>query len=278
MPRASSPFPAERRGATLPPSPVACYVAARFHPRRPRAVRRHAVTLPVGAGLGGASVVDLVLQTGPVGKLVLLILLAASVICWGIILERGRTFRIANRETRAFLARFHGGARLAELRDAAEHWHRSPVVALFKAAFHEVSELSLEQGAGVGRVLDADAIEDVERMMARTAAANTRTLERSLTFLATTASTAPFVGLFGTVWGIMEAFHRIGYTGAASLEAYAPGIAEALIATAAGLLAAVPAAVAYNSFLRQVRTMSIEMEEFQYDFTHLLQKRRRRVG
>ncbi|MDH3286000.1 MAG: MotA/TolQ/ExbB proton channel family protein, partial [Acidobacteriota bacterium] len=162
-------------------------------------------------------------------------------------------------------------------RDASEGWQRSPVVSLFKAAFHEVSQLSLESPTGTGRSLDDDAIEDVQRMMSRSAAANIRDMERSLTFLATTASTAPFVGLFGTVWGIMDAFQRIGMTGAASLETYAPGIAEALIATAAGLLAAVPAAVAYNSFYRQVRNMSIDMEEFQYDFTHLLQKRRRKV-
>jgi len=233
--------------------------------------------VPLAAG--GTDVLRLVLEAGPVAKLVLLLLLVASVISWGIIVERSRFFRAASRETRAFLARFHGGARLAELRDLAERWYRSPVVSLFKAAFHEVSQLSLEAGgAGVGRALDEDAIADVQRMMERTAAANTRDLERSLTFLATTASTAPFIGLFGTVWGIMGAFHRIGMTGAASLETYAPGIAEALIATAAGLFAAIPAAVAYNSFLRQVRIMGIEMEEFQYDFVHLLQKRRRRVG
>lgn len=226
----------------------------------------------------GPSVMELILDAGPVAKFVLLLLLIASLVCWGIIVERGRAFRAASRETRAFLAKFHGGARLAELRDLSEKWHRSPVVALFKAAFHEVSQLSVETHSGVGRTLDEEAIADVERMLARTAAANTRDMERSLTFLATTASTAPFVGLFGTVWGIMSSFQNIGMTGAASLETYAPGIAEALIATAAGLIAAVPAAVAYNYFLRQVRVLSIEMEEFQYDFTHLLQKRRRKVG
>jgi biopolymer transport protein TolQ len=235
------------------------------------------LTLPLATGNGATHVLELILDAGPVGKLVLLVLLAASVVCWGIIVERARSFRTAARETRAFLARFHGGARLAELRDLSETWKRSPIVSLFKAAFHEVSQLSLERGSSGGRALDDDAIADVQRMMSRSAAANLRDMERSLTFLATTASTAPFVGLFGTVWGIMDAFQRIGLTGAASLETYAPGIAEALIATAAGLLAAVPAAIAYNSFHRQVRTMSIEMEEFQYDFTHLLQKRRRRV-
>ncbi|MBP7147149.1 MAG: MotA/TolQ/ExbB proton channel family protein [Acidobacteria bacterium] len=233
------------------------------------------------AVVGATSILDLVMAAGPVAKFVLFLLLSASIVSWAIIAERYRTFRVAARETRAFLARFHGGARLAELRDLTEKWRRSPVVALFKAAFHEVSQLSMEAGSaagpGIGRALDEAAVEDVQRMMERTAAANTRNMERSLTFLATTASTSPFIGLFGTVWGIMVSFQNIAEQGAASLETYAPGIAEALIATAAGLAAAVPAAVAYNSFLRQVRIMSIEMDEFQYDFIHLLQKRRRKV-
>ncbi len=227
---------------------------------------------------GGPSIIDLILDAGPIGKFVLALLLLASLVCWGIIVERYRSFRRAHRETRSFLSRFHGGARLAELRDLSEKWHRSPVVALFKAAFHEVSQLSMETRADVGRILDEVAIEDVQRMISRSVAANTRDMERSLTFLATTASTAPFIGLFGTVWGIMDSFQTIGVTGAASMQSYAPGIAEALIATAAGLFAAIPAAVAYNSFLRQIRIMSIEMEEFQYDFIHLLQKRRRKVS
>jgi biopolymer transport protein TolQ len=231
-------------------------------------------SFPLGAQ--SHTLVDLVLQTGPVGKLVLVLLVVASVICWGIVIERYRTFRRAARETRLFVGKFHGGARLAELRDLSERWNASPVAALFRAAFHEVSQLSLETKTGVGRALDEDAISDVKRMMERAAASNTRNMERSLTFLATTASTSPFIGLFGTVWGIMSSFQNIGATGSASLEAYAPGIAEALIATAAGLAAAIPAAVAYNSFLRQVRIMGIEMEEFQYDFVHLLHKRRRR--
>jgi biopolymer transport protein TolQ len=230
-------------------------------------------------GTSGHSIIDLVLQAGVVGQLVLLLLVVASIVSWGIIVERYRTFRRAGRETRAFLAKFHGGARLAELRDLSERWDASPIASLFKAAFHEVSQLSLDppRTTNGGRTLDEDAIADVKRMMERAAAANARSLERSLSFLATTASTSPFVGLFGTVWGIMGSFQQIGATGSASLEAYAPGIAEALIATAAGLGAAIPAAVAFNAFLQQIRIMNIEMDEFQYDFIHLLQKRRRRT-
>jgi biopolymer transport protein TolQ len=237
-----------------------------------------ATALAAGSGGMRSDILSLVLDAGPVAKCVLALLLLASVISWGIIIERTRHFRQANAETRGFLARFHSGARLAELRDVAERWNHSPVVSLFKAAFHEVSQLSLEGQGGVGRPIDDDSVEDVKRMMERAAAANTRSIERSLTFLATCATTAPFLGLFGTVWGIMESFRRIGMSGASNLEAYAPGIAEALIATAAGLFAAIPAAVGYNSLLRQVRVMIIEMDEFQYDFIHLLSKRRRRAG
>ncbi len=225
-----------------------------------------------------SDVLSLVADAGPVAKVVLAILLVASVISWGIIVERWRYFRKASGETRGFLSRFHGGARLAELRDVSERWTHSPVVSVFKAAFHEVSQLSMEGPSGAGRALDEEAVSDVQRMMERAAAANTRNIERSLTFLATTATTAPFLGLFGTVWGIMESFRRIATSGAANLESYAPGIAEALIATAVGLFAAIPAAVAYNSLLRKVRVMISEMDEFQYDFVHLLQKRRRRAG
>lgn len=234
--------------------------------------------MPLGRLLlaAGTNVTQLVMDAGPVGKLVLVLLVVASVVSWALIVERSRAFRRAASETRAFLTKFHGGARLADLADMAKSMARSPVVALFRAAFHEVSQHSVEGSAG--RVLDDNAIGDVERMIARTAAARTRELERSLTFLATVASTSPFVGLFGTVWGIMDAFMRIGTSGATSIESYAPGIAEALVATAAGLVAAVPAAIAYNSFLRRVRVMTIEMEEFQLDFVHMLQKRRRRVA
>ncbi len=230
------------------------------------------------AGGSHADVLSLVLDAGPVAKFVLALLLVASIVSWGITIERARHFRRAGVETRQFLARFHGGARLAELRDLSERWTHSPVVSLFKAGFHEVSQLSLEGKDAVGRALDEDAVADVKRMLERSAAANTRNIERSLTFLATTATTAPFVGLFGTVWGIMDAFRRIGMSGASNLEAYAPGIAEALIATAVGLFAAIPAAIAYNSFLRRVRVFVIEMDEFQYDFVHLLAKRRRKVS
>ena len=217
------------------------------------------------------SVIDLVLQAGPVGKATLLVLLVASIVSWGIILERARTFRRARRETQAFLAKFHSGSRLSDLRDQAQKWTRSPVVGLFKAAFHEVSQLSMD-ASGAGRALDDDAVEDVTRMISRAAAANLRDIERSLTFLATTASTAPFIGLFGTVWGIMTAFQAIGATGASNLAIVAPGIAEALIATAAGLFAAIPAVYFYNHFTHEVKLFAADMDDFALEFLNICER------
>jgi len=219
-----------------------------------------------------ATVLDLVRQSGPMARTVLLVLLGVSVVSWGIIAERWRTFRKAESETETFLERFREGGKLSELREACEPARFSPVVALFKAGFME-----LQRGAGrspsesPGRI-DRRVLDGVQRMLQRTANAQIRGLENALTFLATTASVTPFVGLFGTVWGIMNAFQGIGAAGTASLVAYAPGIAEALVTTAAGLAAAIPAVVAFNHFNRRVRVLSTQMEEFATDFVHLIEQ------
>jgi biopolymer transport protein TolQ len=225
---------------------------------------------------------QMLLGVGPVEWVVLILLTVVSIVCWGIIAERWVTFRKAERQTDSFLERFRSGASLAELRDFVEPLAYSPVVALFKAAFSEISQLRIrpgaEQSAGT-RGLDDAAVADVQRMLERTGEAEMRELERTITFLATTASAAPFVGLFGTVWGIMISFldiyNEYQGSGVPRISEYASGIAAALVATAAGLGAAIPAVVAYNSFLRRIRVMRSEMDEFCYDFVHLLEKKRR---
>ena len=136
---------------------------------------------------------------------------------------------------------------------------------------NEVSQLAMDPSVS-GRALDDDAVEDVKRMMSRTAASNLRDIERSLTFLATTASTSPFIGLFGTVWGIMDAFHGIGKSGSASLAVVAPGISEALVATAIGLIAAIPAVIAYNHFLNKVNVLIGEMDNFSQEMLNVVQR------
>ena len=227
----------------------------------------------IAASLAAASpsldVWSLVMDSGPMAKLVLLCLAGFSIVSWGIMAERIRRFRRAEMESRAFLARFHEGGGLAAIQDETQQLGWSPVAEIYRAGFREISLNPPE-----GERLTGEALEAVDRMLRKSASVQSTELERSLGFLATTASATPFVGLFGTVWGIMNAFRGIGVSGTASLAAYAPGIAEALVATAAGLAAAIPAVIGYNHFLGRLRSMDSLIEEFRADFLHRMQGRR----
>jgi biopolymer transport protein TolQ len=202
-------------------------------------------------------------------KLVLAVLVGFSVISWGIVVERWRRFRRAEGQTDTFLDRFHQGGGLAAIQDQTAELKWSPVAEVYRAGFREISLNPVSDGAVRGEALEA-----VDRMLRKSSGVQLTELERSLGFLATTASACPFIGLFGTVWGIMNAFRSIGVQGTASIAAYAPGIAEALVATAFGLLAAVPAVIAYNHFLARLRSMESLIEEFRADLLHRLQGRR----
>jgi biopolymer transport protein TolQ len=218
----------------------------------------------------GLDVWHLVLDAGPMAKLVLVVLLGFSVASWGIMAERWRRFRRAEDESRRFLGRFQKGGGLAAIQDDTKSLVWSPVAGIYRAGFREISlNPPPDQDA-----LRGDSLEAVDRVLRKHASVQLAELERSLGFLATTASATPFIGLFGTVWGIMNAFRGIGVSGAASLAAYAPGIAEALVATAAGLAAAIPAAIGYNHFLARLRAMELTVEEFVADFIHRVQGRR----
>jgi len=212
---------------------------------------------------------SLVMDSGPMAKLVLLVLAFFSVVSWSIMAERMRRFRRAEQESRAFLERFHKGGGLASIQDDTQQLAWSPLADIFRAGFREISLNPPDEGAFRGESLST-----VDRMLRKNATVQISELERSLGFLATTASATPFIGLFGTVWGIMNAFRGIGVTGTASLAAYAPGIAEALVATAAGLAAAIPAVIGYNHFLTRLRNMDSLIEEFLADFMHRIQGRR----
>jgi biopolymer transport protein TolQ len=210
------------------------------------------------------------MDAGPMAKFVLLVLAFFSVVSWGIIAERYRRFRRAEEETRRFLHRFHQGGGLAAIQDDTKNLRWSPVADVFRAGFREIS-LNPPAESGAAR---SESLATVDRMLRKSASVQTTELERSLGFLATTASATPFIGLFGTVWGIMNAFRGIGLSGTASLAAYAPGIAEALVATAAGLAAAIPAVIGYNHFLNRLRSMDSLIDEFLADFMHRIQGRR----
>jgi biopolymer transport protein TolQ len=193
------------------------------------------------------SALQLILQAGYIVKGVLVILLFFSIISWAIILFKQRYFSKANKESEQFLRTHRSGRDPKGLYQATRNLTISPIANIFKAVYTD--EAHKEKS-------------EIKRLLRRYGALESAKLEKYLNFLATTGSTTPFIGLFGTVWGIMRAFMGIGSAGAASLAVVAPGIAESLIATAAGLVAAIPAVIAYNYYLSMARRMIIEMEDF----------------
>jgi biopolymer transport protein TolQ len=218
-----------------------------------------------------ADIVELILSAGPVAKFVLVLLLLFSVICWALIVEKWWHFRKIRKQTMEFVKVFREGRRPSVVLSATKKYRDSPLARMYTAAYQEFSGIT----EAVDGVLDDDEfgrerLESVNRAMRRSAANEIARLERYLPFLATTASSAPFIGLFGTVWGIMAAFHGIGKQGSASLAVVAPGISEALIATAAGLAAAIPAVMGYNYFVNRVRHWATEMDGFTLDLLNLL--------
>jgi biopolymer transport protein TolQ len=228
------------------------------------------IRLPLAAAAGSLDVLSLVGDAGPMAKFVLVVLALFSILSWAIIAERFLRFRRAEAESRAFLRRFHEAGGLAAVQDATAELRASPLADVYRAGFREIS-LNPPAAGGTWQGQDLEAL---DRMLRKSASVQLSELERSLGFLATTASATPFIGLFGTVWGIMNAFRGIGVAGTASLAAYAPGIAEALVATAAGLAAAIPAVISYNHFIGRMRTMDARIDEFIADFMHRIQGRR----
>jgi biopolymer transport protein TolQ len=229
------------------------------------------IAAQVASPASGLDVWSLVMDAGPMAKLVLLILAAFSIVSWGIAAERYLRFRRAEEQTRRFLERFNKVGGLVAVQDETADLEWSPHADIFRAVFREISLNPPPQG----EPWHGSQLEAVDRIVRRNASAQLSELERSLGFLATTASATPFIGLFGTVWGIMNAFRGIGISGTASLAAYAPGIAEALVATAAGLAAAIPAVIFYNHFLGRLRSMETRIDEFIADLIHRIQGRRR---
>lgn len=220
-----------------------------------------------------AGVLDLIWNAAPVAKFILAILATFSVISWALIVEKWWQFRRVRRQTLAFLKAFRESRRPALVQQAARKLADSPLARLYGAAYQELAG----QAEGNPYADDADEmtverLEAVNRAMRRAAALEVSELERYLPFLATTASATPFIGLFGTVWGVMSAFHGIGSQGSASLAVVAPGISEALIATAAGLGAAIPAVMGYNYFVNRVKHWATEMEGFTLDLLNLLSR------
>lgn len=210
---------------------------------------------PPATGSGGGAILEMLRNSGPVALGVLLLLLICSVWSWAVILGKWGSFRRATSQSRRFLRAFRKAERLQEIATVSEQFKPSPLVNVFD----EVYETYRRQTGGYGPPRNITALERA----AQTASSESVTsLEKRLTSLATIGSTATFIGLFGTVMGIVDAFHGLGTAGAATLRAVAPGVSEALITTAAGLLVAVPAVVAYNSFAARVREFAARNDDF----------------
>ncbi len=210
----------------------------------------------------GGEILNLLQQTGPVARAVLAILLFFSIFSWSIIAAKWALLRRARVQSGRFQRLFRKATRLQDVSAVAEQFRPSPLVPVFDAGFEEYRR----QAGGPLR------IPAVQRATQVAASEELTRLERRLSWLATTGSVAPFVGLFGTVWGIIDAFHGLGTAGAASLRAVAPGISEALITTAAGLAAAIPAVIAYNQFAQTLREFGARMDDFSLEFLNFIER------
>ena len=211
--------------------------------------------------------------SGWVVRLVLFTLIGFSIVCWGIALAKGREMRRAQKQSARFVDIFWDAKNLTTIQTASVDLKDSPVAQVFRAGYQELQRLTkLKRGAEDDADSEFGGVENVQRAMQRARIQELTRLERGLPFLATTSSTAPFIGLFGTVWGIMTAFMGLSTATSSSIQAVAPGIAEALIATAVGLAAAIPAVVMYNLFARQLRVLIAEVDTFVSEFLNIAER------
>lgn len=212
---------------------------------------------------------QLIIQASIVVQFVLLVLLFFSVFSWAVIFFKRSTLKNADRQSRKFLGIFRKSRDLMEVNKAAQQYKDSPLANMFRSGF---KELVYFKKVKPQEKLTQDRLESINRALLKASNQEVTRLEKMMNFLATTGGVTPFIGLFGTVWGIMNSFQEIGLTKTAGLETVAPGIAEALIATALGLFAAIPAVIAYNYFLHRIKEMISEMEDFSIEFIGITER------
>ncbi len=230
--------------------------------------------IPVAAGVFDTQVLKHVMLAGPIVKLVLLLLVVFSVVSWAIIFLKFRLLKGIERNQAGFARAFAEGKSLSALYEQAEKGEKSPLTEVFRAGYIELTRIQRERGeAPQGGRPAPFPVENVSRAMYKTTHEQVGGMEDMLPFLATTGSSTPFIGLFGTVWGIMNAFSGIATTGNATLATVAPGIAEALVATAAGLAAAIPSVMAYNYFLTRIRMVHTRIDSFTAEFINFLERK-----
>ena len=231
------------------------------------------------SGTGGIDFVQLIVEAGPLSKGVLIILLLFSAVSWGITLSKVWQYRRAERDTGTFLQVFRKSTKFSEVQSICPSVAQSPLVGIFQAGYAELNTQLRQKTpdgepkppAGAPRPT-LRSLESVDRALLRATGAEVSKLEKRVPFLATTASITPFIGLFGTVWGIILAFQNIGLQGSTSLSVVAPGIADALVATAAGLFAAVPAVYFYNEFTTRVKDFATQMDDFALEFLNICER------
>ncbi len=211
------------------------------------------------------NLLEVLRQTTTVTRFVLAVLLIFSLWSWGIILSKALLLRKIKKESETFWKVFRRGQILSEMRTACEALRFTPLVPTFGAGADLLLPVSgkLQSQGSLALMTSAVSLATVQRTVQRAAAAQLTRLEKRMTFLATTASVAPFIGLFGTVWGVMTSFAGLANANTATLRAVAPGIADALIATAFGLFAAIPAVIAYNQFVYQIRNLGGQLDDLQ---------------
>jgi biopolymer transport protein TolQ len=243
------------------------------------AMQAEGATAP--SALGGG-VLGLIKNSSVPSLVVLAILIVFSIVSWGIILHKLWTFNRIQSQTEKFLDIFRRSTKFSEVQGVCQSLSESPLVGIFLAGYAELN-LQLRQTGGTANnptsAVSAPAarpalksLTSVDRALMRASNVEVMKLERRITFLATTAAVTPFIGLFGTVFGIIGAFQGIGASGSTSLDVVAPGIAEALIATAAGLAAAIPAVYFYNLLTSRVKTFATNMDDFTLEFLNIVER------
>jgi len=213
----------------------------------------------------------LLATTGLVARIVLGLLLFASVFSWAIILRKYQSFGAARRASREFLKVFRQSKKLSDIKSSCRLFKASPLPEVFLAGYKEIEgqAVTTSENPGKPRIRSLDS---VKRALEIAASTELGRMEQWLTWLATTGAVTPFIGLFGTVWGIIDAFQGLGAAGTASLRSVAPGISEALITTAAGLFAAIPAVIAYNHFVQRLREFGNAMDDFGLEFLNMTER------
>jgi len=223
---------------------------------------------PISDHVSQFSMLEMILGSSPIVQGVLLMLVVMSVWTWGIVIAKTRAMRRAKKESEEFEEIFWNSKNLAQISEVSKSLTESPIAQVFSAGHRELTAVLSSKSSQT----EHGALENIERALRKARMEEVTRLETGTTMLATTASAAPFIGLFGTVWGIMNAFIGLSQVKSSSIQAVAPGISEALIATAIGLAAAIPAAVFYNFFMQQVRIMSRSMDTFSSEFLNIARR------